>query len=86
MQIPPQHLRALPTNATGQLHVLLINGNALGMDGTEIGVLEVLDKMRFCGLLESKHGALAKTESVSLFPEVLGDLTDKASERLSAKE
>ena len=84
MQMPPQHLRAFPTNATGQLHVLLINGNALGMDGTEIGVLEDLDKMRFCGLLESKHGALAKTESV--FREVLGDLTDKASERLSAKE
>lgn len=35
----------------GQLHVLREEGDAAGMQGEKIGVLEEMDQKRFCGLL-----------------------------------
>lgn len=49
-----KHLRALSTEATGELDVLGLNGDTLGVDGTQVGVLEQGDEVclnRFCDKL-----------------------------------
>ena len=50
------HLSALATDTAGQLDVLRHDGDALGVDGAEVGVLEEADQVRLAGLLERKHG------------------------------
>ena len=37
---PCQHLRALATDAACELNVLGHDGNTLGMDGAQVGILE----------------------------------------------
>ena len=39
-----------------QVHVLLLDGDALGMDGAEVGVLEDTDDVGLGGFLESLEG------------------------------
>jgi hypothetical protein len=39
------HLRSLTTEATGQLDVLALDGDTLGMDSTQVGVLEEGDEV-----------------------------------------
>jgi hypothetical protein len=34
------------------LYVLLLDGDALGVNGTQICIVEEIDKERFCGLLQ----------------------------------
>ena len=80
-------LRALSTDAARQLNVLGHDGNTLGMDRAEVGVLEESNEVRLSGLLEGKDGGSLEPQ-VSL--EVLGDLTNQplegelADEELSA--
>jgi len=38
------------------LHVLGHDGNSLGVDGAEVGVLEEADHVGFRGFLESENG------------------------------
>jgi hypothetical protein len=76
-------LTALTTEAAGELDVLALDGDALGVDGAEVGVLEEGDEVGLNGLLESTDGGGLEAE-VRL--EVLGDLTDKALERQLADE
>ena len=71
------HLRALATEAAGQLDVLGLDGDTLGVDGTQVGVLEERDEVGLNGLLESTDGGGLEAE-VGL--EVLGDLTDQTLE------
>jgi histone H3 len=70
-------LRALAADATRELDVLGHDGDALGVDGAEVGVLEETDKVRLGRLLEREDGVRLEAE-VRL--EVLGDLADEALE------
>lgn len=74
---------ALATNAAGELNVLGHDGDALGVDGAQVGVLEERDKVRFAGLLQS-HDSGALEAQVGL--EVLRDLPDEALEGQFADE
>lgn len=66
-------LVALTTEAAGELDVLGLDGDALGVDGAEVGVLEERDEVRLDRLLESADGRRLEAE-VGL--EVLSDLTN----------
>ena len=66
-------LVALTTEAAGELDVLGLDGDTLGVDGAQVGVLEEGDEVRLDGLLESTDGGGLEAE-VAL--EVLGNLTD----------
>ena len=66
-------LVALATKATGELDVLGLDGDTLGVDGAQVGVLEEGDEVRLDGLLEGANGGRLEAE-VGL--EVLGNLTD----------
>merc|ERR1719209_2920776 len=59
----------------GQLDVLGHDGDALGVDGAEVGVLEQAHQVGLAGLLQGHHGG-ALEPKVGL--EVLGDLADQA--------
>ena len=70
-------LSALATDAAGQLDVLGHDGHALGVDGSQVGVLEQADQVGLSGLLQRQHGGRLEAQ-VGL--EVLGDLADQALE------
>jgi histone H3 len=70
-------LRSLTTDTSGELDVLGHDGNTLGMDGAQVGVLEESNKVSLSSLLKSKDGRTLESK-VSL--EVLGDFTDKSLE------
>ena len=70
-------LSAFSTDSAGQLDVLGHDGDALGVDGAEVGVLKETHEVGLTGLLESHHGGALEAE-VGL--EVLGDLSDQALE------
>lgn len=54
-----------------------LNGDTLGVDGTQVGVLKEGDEVGLNGLLESADGGRLEAE-VRL--EVLGNLTDETLE------
>jgi len=60
------------------LEVLGHDGDSLGVDGAEVGVLEESDEVGFSGLLQGKNGG--GLESQVLF-ELLGDFSDESLER-----
>ena len=66
-------LVALATEAAGKLDVLGLDGDTLGVDGAQVGVLEEGDEVGLDGLLESTDGGGLESE-IGL--EVLGNLTD----------
>ena len=66
-------LVALAAEATGELDVLGLDSDALGMDGAEVGILEEGDEVGLDGLLEGTDGGGLEAE-VAL--EVLGNLAD----------
>ena len=74
---------ALPTDAAGELDVLGHDRNALGVDGTEVGVLKEPDKVGLRRLLESEDGRGLEAK-VGL--DILGDLTDETLEGRLADE
>eukprot|EP01043_Picozoa_sp_COSAG02_P034647 COSAG02_NODE_2435_length_8869_cov_63.273774_5_plen_221_part_00 len=78
-----KHLSALATDAAGQLDVLRHDGDALGVDGAEVGVLEEADQVGLACLLERQDGGGLEAQ-VGL--EVLGDLADEALERQLADQ
>ncbi|KFM28646.1 hypothetical protein F751_0803, partial [Auxenochlorella protothecoides] len=53
------------------------DGHALGVDGSQVGVLEQADQVGLGGLLQGQHGGGLEAQ-VGL--EVLGDLADQALE------
>ena len=55
-------LRALATDAAGKLDVLGEDGDALGVDGAEVGVLEETDEVRLGSLLKRQHGVALEAE------------------------
>ena len=78
-----ERLRALASDAAGELDVLGHDGHALGVDGRQVGVLKEADQVGLGRLLERQDGGSLEAE-VGL--EVLGNLTDKALERQLADE
>ena len=76
-------LCGLAANAAGELDVAGHDGDALGVDGAEVGVLEEGDDVGLGGLLEGAEGVRLET-TVGL--EVLGDLADEALEGELADE
>ena len=76
-------LCALATDAAGKLDVLGHDGDTLGMDGAQVGVLKETNQVSLRGLLES-HDSRGLETQVSL--EVLGNLTDKTLEGQLADE
>ena len=76
-------LRALATDAAGKLDVLWHDGDALGVDGAEVGVLKEVDEVCLGGLLEGRDGGGLEAE-VGL--EVLSNLADEALEGELADE
>ena len=71
-------LGTLTTDATGKLDVLWHDGDTLGVDGAQVGVLKEADQVSLGGFLQSHDGRRLEAE-VGL--EILGDLTHQALER-----
>jgi len=76
-------LCTLATDPPGQLDVLGHDGDTLGVDGAQVGVLEQTHQVSLTGLLESANGGRLEPQ-VSL--EVLGDLPDETLEGQLADE
>jgi histone H3 len=70
-------LGALAADAAGKLDVLRHDGDALGVDGAEVGVLEETNEVGLGSLLQREDGTALEAE-VGL--EVLGNLADQALE------
>jgi histone H3 len=76
-------LGTLAPDPAGQLHVLGHDGDALGVDGAEVGVLEEGGQVRLRGLLYGRDRVGLEAE---IGPEVLRDLADEALEGEPADE
>lgn len=76
-------LATLTAEAAGELDVLALDGDTLGVDGAQVGVLKEGDEVGLDGLLESADGRGLEAE-IGL--EVLGNLTDKTLEGQLADE
>ena len=76
---PPvsRNLGTFSTNAASQLDILGHDSNTLGVNGTQVGILEKTNKVGFSGLLKGKNGSRLESK-VGL--EVLGNLTDQTLE------
>ena len=72
-----RRLSTLSTDAAGELDVLGHDGHTLGVDGSQVGVLEQTNQVGLGSLLEGKHGRALEPQ-VGL--EVLGNLTNQALE------
>ena len=76
-------LSSLSTDPPGELDVLGHDGDPLGVDGAQVGVLKESDQVGLAGLLQSHDGAGLEPQ-VSL--EVLGNLPDEPLEGKLADE
>ena len=70
-------------DAAGQLDVLRHDGDTLGVDGAQVGVLEQADKVGLRCFLQGKNGRALEAQ---VRFEVLGDLTHQTLEREFADE
>ena len=71
-------LGTFTSDSAGELDVLWHNGDTLGVDCAQVGVLEKTDQVSLACLLKSQHGGALETQ-ISL--EVLCDFTYKTLER-----
>jgi len=71
------HLGSLSTDPPGQLDVLGHDGDTLGVDGAQVGVLEQPDQVGLTGLLKSSNGGRLEPE-ISF--EILSDLSHETLE------
>ena len=78
-----EKLSSLSTDPPGELDVLGHDGDPLGVDGAQVGVLKQTNKVGLAGLLEGHDGRGLEPE-VSL--EVLGDLSHQTLEGQLADE
>jgi len=69
--------RSLAADSAGKLEVLGHDGDSLGVDGAEVGVLEQADEVSLGGLLEGEHGRRLEAEVVL---ELRSDLADESLE------
>lgn len=82
-QRPVTTLGAFSADAPGQLNVLGHDGDALGVDGAEVGVFEETHQISLAGFLECHDGGTLESQ-VGL--EVLGDFSDETLEGQLADE
>jgi len=68
---------SVSSNSLGELEVSGHDGDSLGVDGAEVGVLEEGDQVSFGGFLEGQDGG--GLESEFLFP-LVGDFSDHSLE------
>lgn len=78
-----ENLRALATETAGKLDVLGLDGDTLGVDGAQVGVLEEGDEVSLNGLLKSTNGRRLEAQ-VGL--EILSNFTNKTLERQLADQ
>ena len=78
-----ENLSSLSTDSSGQLDVLWHDGDTLGMDGAQVGVLKQTNKVSLTSLLEG-HDSRGLESEVSL--EVLGNLSHQTLEWQLADE
>ena len=71
------HLCSLSADTAGQLNVLGHDGDALGVDGAQVGVFKQTNKISLASLLKSHHSGALETQ-VGL--EVLSDFSHKTLE------
>ena len=76
-------LRALTAKTTRERHVLRLDSNALGVNRSQVGVLEEADEVCLARLLESADGRRLEAK-VGL--EVLSNLTNETLERKLADQ
>ena len=72
-----ERLSPLATDTTSQLDVLWHDGDTLGVDGAQVGVLEETDQVGLASLLKGHDGGALESQ-IGL--EVLGDFTDQTLE------
>jgi hypothetical protein len=77
------HLSTFATNTSGQLDVLWHDGDSLGVDGAEVGVLEETDQVCLASLLQGSNSRALESQ-VSL--EVLSNLANESLERQLADQ
>ena len=77
LNVDAVHLCSFSADSAGQLNVLGHDGDTLGVDGAQVGVLEKTDEVGLGGFLEGKNGGSLESE-VRL--EVLCDLSHKSLE------
>merc|ERR1712135_24475 len=70
-------LCTLSTNTTSQLDVLGHDGDPLGVDGTQVGVLKQTHQVSFTGLLKSTDGSALESQ---ICLEVLSNFTHQTLE------
>ncbi|KAF4361928.1 hypothetical protein G4B88_024504 [Cannabis sativa] len=75
-------LCTLTADTTSQLNVLRHDRHSLGMDGTQIGVLEQTHQISFCSLLYGKNSVALKPQITkkAAYLEVLSNFPNKALE------
>ena len=83
VQLVVRNLSSLSTDSSGQLDVLGHDGDTLGMDGAQVGVLKQTNKVSLTSLLEG-HDSRGLESEVSL--EVLGNLSHQTLEWQLADE
>jgi hypothetical protein len=76
-------LGSFSADASGELDVLGHDGDSLGVDGGQVGVLEETDEVSFSGFLESQHGGSLESEIVL---KVLSNFSDQSLERKLADQ
>ena len=76
-------LLALTTDTAGELDVLGHDGDTLGVDSAQVGVLEQTNEVSLRSLLESQDGSALEAQVVL---EVLGNLTNQTLERQLADQ
>ena len=72
-----KHLRSLATETASELDILRLDGDTLGVDGAQVGILEEGDQVSLHGLLESADGRRLEAE---VGFEVLSDFSDETLE------
>ena len=70
-------LSALTTETTSQVNILGLDGDTLGVDGSQVGIFEEGDQVSLGGLLKGTNGGGLETE-IGL--EILSNLTNKTLE------
>ena len=71
------HLCSLSADSAGQLNVLWHDGDALGVDGAQVGVFKQTNKVSLASFLKSHHSGALESQ-IGL--EILSDFSHKALE------
>ena len=75
--IHSSNLRTFTADTASQLDILRHDGNTLGVNGTQVGILKKTNEVSLSGFLEGKNG---RSLEAKIGLEVLGDLTDQTLE------